>query len=231
MKVKAFIITLLCGLMSIYSSAQERNVPIHEIDYDDIEKFYRDSTDAYNALWKHFKEADKELSFEDLAYLYYGYTYSKDYFGYYHIDNDKFFTMLGDLKKPNKRKAAKAMKYAEKEMAKAPFNLEATSHAMLAAYLLGDEVKTKRYAVQSQALIYVITLSGDGESRETAYHTIYVADEYYYLESQCKYDQRVNQSFDGICDKIVFKDENGEEHVKFFDVSRPISRLNEMVNK
>lgn len=231
MKAKVLILIFLCTLLPICSFAQERKIPIHEIDYNDIEKFYKDSTEAYKTLVKRFENGDEELSFRELAYMYYGYSYSKNYFGYYHIDNDKFFTMLGDMKTPNKRKAAKALKYAEAEMKEAPFNLESTSHAMLAAYLLGDEKKAKLYAVQSQALIYIITLSGDGESSETAYHTIYVADEYYYLESQCQYNQRIRQSCDGICDKIVFTDENGEQHVKYFNVSRPLDRLEKMVKK
>lgn len=197
------------------------------IDYDEIKlKIEDENSDYYYPkLLKRFNELDINLTDEENALIYYGFSFQKDY-----IKNKPTEDKLRNYSKNNDYE--NVVKEAKKILDKNPISLEANNELAYALFKLNkSEAEWKPFQKRYRNIRRVIALSGDGLSCETAFKVIYVSDEYNMIYSYFNIPKVKGQSLIGMCDKI--ENEIGEYYKTteiYFDASRSLLRHGEILN-
>ena len=162
-------------------SVKRDDLAFNTPDYKEIEKAINDNNSEfyYPELLRRFEAADTTLTSEQAYYFYYGTATRPDY-NPYKLNNYKEMNeaLSGDkVTEENRRKAAQVI---ERELQTDPTNLRFHFYKqMVYSNLYGHESQEYLDAVfQVRTLLSAIMTSGDGRSKETAFHVISVTDEY-----------------------------------------------------
>jgi hypothetical protein len=176
------IVLLIALLASLTVFAQERE--IEAPNFKKIKKQIRKKKSAYYypELFQRYVDLDTSLSAEDFKYLYYGFTFQKEYKPYgTPVLRDSLASYL-------KRENMLAEEYrlaagiAGDLLQESPFRLRETFIAAVAYEMAGDEAMSSIYFDFFEKQVDAIMSSGDGLSDETAFFVIYIPDEYEILE-------------------------------------------------
>ncbi|MBR4391922.1 MAG: DUF4919 domain-containing protein [Bacteroidales bacterium] len=162
-------------------TVKHNGTAFNAIDYKQIKKAVndKDSEFYYPELLRRFDAADTTLTREQAYYFYYGTATLPDYNPYKFENYEEVNKALsGDNNtEEHWQKAALAI---EKQLHSDPTNLRFHVYKQMAySYVYGKESQEYRDAVfQVKTLLSAIMASGDGRSKETAFHVISVTDEY-----------------------------------------------------
>lgn len=182
------------------------------IDYNAIESFVKNNRDEYDALFKRFLECDTTLTADEMAKLYYGYTYTEGYFGYYSLDEKELNKML------EAEEYTKAVQWLQKEREKEPFNITVLNRLAISAHLAGNDDLAVKSFMQFDLIDNIIAASGNG-TEEHPHHIIYVNDEYEVMRGGYRIDSFQKQTLRNSCD-VMSVIKNGEPRDIWFDIHR-----------
>ncbi len=180
---------LLLGLMTISCSTSKKAttrsadvlVPTNAPDYERIKKEVntKSSEFYYPELLRRFQAADTSLTAEHMYYFYYGTATRPDY-NPYKLSN--YDALQEALKKdnPEEKDWAKAAQVIDEQLETDPTNIRFHLYKhMVYSNLYGPESeKTIDAYNQVVMLLSAVTSTGDGSSKEKAFHVICVTDEY-----------------------------------------------------
>ncbi len=132
----------------------------------------------YKTLMQRFKSGDTTMTIEEKRHLYYGYSFQKEYAPYSHseyLDSiqaimQKGQNVISDLDD--------IIRYGDEVLKENPFDLRAISYQLFALEQQGDQEAFMPKLMQFRAVIEAMLSTGDGISKETAFHVIYTAHEY-----------------------------------------------------
>ena len=160
-------------------------ISVNAPDYQRIKKEINTegSEFYYPELLRRFEEADTTLTLEQLYYFYYGTATRPEYNPYKMAKYDALREALAK-DTPEKEDWAKAAQEIDKELETDPTNIRFHLYKhMIYRNLYGSESeKTIDAYNQVLMLLSAVTSTGDGRSKETAFHVISVTDEYGILD-------------------------------------------------
>jgi hypothetical protein len=212
-------------LINLFVSSLAPAQKISNIDFDSIKRETTDSNSIffYPKLLQRYKNADSTLSFIDFQHLYYGSVFQPGYSPY--ADNEyieKFYELY------NNEKFEKALKAGEKAFRESPLNMPLTFRLAVTHLAVGNKTQARRLADLYYKIMDVILSSGDGQSIQTAYVVISVADEYEIIAEHRL--QVKKQQLIGHTDVLTFdrkSQKNRKKKIKtlYFDVTFPLKYL------
>lgn len=166
-------------------SVKHNDTALNTPNYTQIKKAVntKGSEYYYPELLRRFEAADTTLTREQLYYFYYGTATRSDYNPYKPANYKEVNEALsGDtLTKEDWQKAAQAV---EKQLQSDPANLRFHQYKRIVysnLYDMGSEECINAYN-QVFMLVSAITATGDGRSKESAFHVISTTDEYGIME-------------------------------------------------
>lgn len=150
-------------------------------DYKQIKKEInsKGSEFYYPELLRRFEAADTTLTVEQLYYFYYGTATRPDYNPYKTSNYDALHKAL-EKETPEKEDWENAAKVIDEQLKTDPTNIRFHMYKhMVYRNLYGPESE-KTFDAYNQVvmLLSAVTSTGDGRSKETAFHVICVTDEY-----------------------------------------------------
>lgn len=133
----------------------------------------------YPELLRRFQAADTTLSLEQIRHFYYGTATRSDYDPYKMAKIDALREVF-EKDTPNKEDWEKAANEIDKELETDPTNIRfhLYKHIIYSNLYGQDSEKAVDAHNQVVMLLSAVTSTGDGSSKETAFHVISVADEY-----------------------------------------------------
>ena len=143
-----------------------------DIDLKGIEDTVRKNPAAYQDLMNRFFKAPASLSKEEVANLYYGFAFTKDY-APLHVD---LIREPRDLYRQGKMQ--EAYDICKRELQKAPVSLSLLWMISIVADELKMKEEAKKYYSTFTELYNAVTASGNGYSKENAIKVIFISDEY-----------------------------------------------------
>ena len=191
-----------------------------DIDYKEIEEFVKQHPKEYKELMGKFQSSFTNLWTGDVARLYYGFAFTKDY--------DP--THVSFLKEPyelyKQGKVKKAYNLCKKELKKAPVSLSLLLLATELAPKVGKKSEGLGFLARTTILFQTILDSGTGFSKEKALKVIYVPDEYVIFRDMMGMDLIKQELIDNRYDCITLdRGRNGETITLWFDTYLSISKL------
>lgn len=184
------LICMLCYSASNYVSAST------VVDYKEIENFVKDNRTGYDALMSRFTGADTTLTKEEIAKIYYGYSFTEDHYPYStNIEAEKAF---------NKEDFEEAFAKSKDRLKSNPVSLNLLLITFESAKFLNLEADASNAKIRFNKIANMIFDSGDG-SEKFPFKVICVADEYVILKTYYKMEKLVSQFFEksSMCDKMV----------------------------
>ena len=150
-------------------------------DYKRIKKEIdtKESEFYYPELLRRFQAADTTLSLEQIRHFYYGTATRSDYDPYKMAKIDALREAF-EKDTPSKEDWEKAANEIDKELETDPTNIRfhLYKHIIYSNLYGQDSEKAVDAHNQVVMLLSAVTSTGDGSSKETAFHVISVADEY-----------------------------------------------------
>ena len=133
----------------------------------------------YPELLRRFEEADTTLTVEQLHYFYYGTATRPDYSPYKTSNYDALHKAL-EKETPEKEDWENAAKAIDEQLKTDPTNIRFHMYKHIVYDNLYGSESEKTFGAYKQVvmLLSAVTSTGDGRSKETAFHVICVADEY-----------------------------------------------------
>ena len=185
-----------------------------QIDYKKVEEFVTQNAQAYDELMKKFHASPMSLTDEEVAMLYYGFAFTKDY------NPDQTDMLLEPSKLIKEGKYQEALELCEKELQKAPVSF---SLLLKVVTLSADQLYCPDFAkyVQKAARIMdAIMLSGTGYSQENAIKVIYISDEYAIFRDIMKFKLTQQDFIESRYDRMTLETGNkGESIILWFDTN------------
>lgn len=181
--------------------------------YAEIKQFMTDNRAEYDSILSNYFAAE-EMSLDDYALLYYGYTYTDSYKpGYLDSKADSLIS---------KKEYEKAFEHLLQENRKDPTSLKTLFDLMNLADLLNKTQESNRFQNAYLNLVRAILQSGgDGSSAENAIYVNSETDEFQLLSVYFKAVSIVSREFtEDFKDRITIKDSDGAQKVLYFDFSR-----------
>ena len=159
----------------------DASVATNAPDYKRIKKEIntKGSEFYYPELLRRFEAADTTLTVEQLHYFYYGTATRPDYSPYKTSNYDALHKAL-EKENPEKEDWENAAKAIDEQLKTDPTNIRFHMYKhMIYRNLYGPEAE-KTFDAYNQVvmLLSAVTSTGDGRSKETAFHVICVTDEY-----------------------------------------------------
>ena len=159
----------------------DASVATNALDYEQIKKLVdsKSSDFYYPELLRRFEAADTTLTLEQMYYFYYGTATRPEYNPYKMAKYDALREAL-EKDAPEKEDWKKAAQEIDKELETDPTNIRFHFYKYIVCKnLYGPESeKTLNADNQVVMLLSAVTSTGDGRSKETAFHVISVIDEY-----------------------------------------------------
>ncbi len=223
------LIAILAVLFAVPSLAQHQhehqtqrrstgNTPELTIDtIDAIMDAVKRKPEYYDSALKRFESADSTASLLDLAIVYYAYPLSQNYKGgYYHDDADKVNNLIKAGKKLDAYRTAMEARKSN------PASLSLLYYAICSA----PEDTDVYYDLCKKftSLCRCILAFGDGQTCENPHKVIYVADEYMLLYHYMNAEIQGQSLMEDFCDKIEYKDKDGNEGEIYFNVKDILTR-------
>ena len=145
------------------------------VDFDDVKRTTTDpaSPHYFPKLLARLQQADTSLHQPEYYYLYYGQVFAPDYRPYEADEISKEF-----LAAYNAKQNTEALAIGVPELARHPLNLKLRKKLLVCYNRLSQPTQGRHYATPYFGLLYTILGSGDGHTRQTAFVTVTIADEY-----------------------------------------------------
>lgn len=168
--------------------AQEPNVQVLSVDFEEVGLQISNpkSPYYYPGLWKKFINLDTNVGKEEAYYLYYGFVFHKKYNPYFASPLESSF-----YESVNEGNFREAINLGQKILKTEKLNLRILLHMISACRKAENHDLAQKYQKWFTLMMNAIYGSGDGQSRETAFVIIQVADEYAMLD--LNQQQMVNQ--------------------------------------
>ena len=176
---KIFVSLLVFSFALLYNHVFSQPVT-KPPDYKKIQEaiFNTASNYYYPKLFERYVKNDTTLSEEDYWYLYFGYTYHKDYkpFGFSKlIDTIQKYIAI---EKPTIKELDLIIRYAKMIEEEYPFSLRVQNYLGYAYSKKGDKSSASKISFKTNKLLVTMLRSGDGKTKETAWHIISIDNEY-----------------------------------------------------
>ena len=163
----------------------DANITANAPDYKRIKKEIntKGSEFYYPELLRRFQAADTTLSLEQLRHFYYGTATRSEYDPYKMAKIDALREAF-EKNTPSKEDLGKAALEIDKELETDPTNIRfhLYKHLIYCNLYGQDSEKASDAHNQVVMLLSAVTSTGDGSSKESAFHVINVSDEYGILE-------------------------------------------------
>ena len=184
------------------------------LDHPAIEKFAK--TAAFKKLVTRFAACDTTLTREEIANVYYGSAYGKDYNW---VDSDS----EGIQKLVDEGKVQEALASLQAKLQEYPASL----FLLISIFNLADDQALVESCVwKARALLSAIDNSGNGTTPDSPLQVISVNDEYMYLNQVCESQGLRSQSLlnnipNGPQDQMVFVNSFGLDQTLYFYLTPP----------
>ncbi len=194
-----------------------------KVDREAIRLSVTDSSSAgyYPRLLSRFNDFDTTLTLNDYRLLYYGFVFQPGYSAY------------GDIRTKEIQESIGAKKYMEASLtidsvlAKVPISLRANYQKAVALYLMDSlSMPYPEYILRYNKLVGAILSSGDGLTCETAFKTIFVADEYEIIYRHFAIEKVGGQALVYPCDRMTVTPNNRFTKTSlYFDTSDSFNQM------
>ena len=216
-----FLLALIFLPLGIYAQDEESfQVP----DYSSIKDMTTDLNSAfyYPKLLKRYKDNDTTISPREYRMLYYGFCMQKEYTAFpgFTIEDDELrATFSKDVLEQADLQAI--VTSSKKYLDKFPFDLKKLNLVYVASRELGDSLTTEIYLDKVRNISMAILSSGNGLSKETAFHVISLPDEFAMVK-MLGYDYTGDQQLSG--DNCSFLDlkANTDNITGFYFNAKPV---------
>jgi len=213
------LLIILFFMMAGAAMAQNNFRPVNR---DSVKLAISDSSKDtyYPKLMERYNRFDTTLTVEDYRLIYYGYVFQDEYFAY---ANDKK-REIGEL--VNKRKYDKASEVCDEALAGMRVGLSPNFFKSYVLFQMNVTDSAAFYIFRYQRLRDAILSTGNGETCETAFKTIYVSDEYDIIHNWFDIESRGQSLVKFICDKLqVSKSKNWRQNSIYFDTSETFENM------
>ncbi len=214
-----FSLLLLCFVVN--ATGQQESKP-QKPDYNEIERLTKTATSPYyySKLLQRYNGDDTTLTSEDFRMLYFGYFFQDAYDAYHgnnYKDSVKKLMDKGNLSEPERKKI---ILFAQEDLKNNPFHLNDLNILYIQYVALGDKTNIAVTRFKFKSLIQSILSTGDGSSKETAFHVLSVSDEYTFLSAMgLKYKGHETDN-ETKTDYLTVEENNSGVLGVFFDVSQ-----------
>ena len=229
MKNYVFMVIFLLISSSIYLQDNTFKPP----DYKKIknEILNKDSKFYYPTLFERYAKNDSTLVEEEYHYLYFGYTFNKNYDPYFSHDSLQNFLKLFNKENLSENDYGNLLNLGNKILAEYPFDLRIMT---LMAYLYnehGNKEMARKIGKKNAYVIGAIMNSGDGRTVSTAFYVICIADEYQLIKMfHLKFgDQALGHYKGQAIDLMSVENEDNKKDVMHFNVTRLFQIENQML--
>lgn len=218
-------IGLLLLIIPIFTNAQQTDTNQYtRIIYDGVKMELDNDKKLYGNLLTRFVDADTTLNEKELAIVYYGAVFQKNYNPYgEHKKAKEFYEFY------NEKNYKKALPIGEKILKDNPVDFKLIFKLLVCASVLKDDAKTQKFRFYYSSILNTILYSGDGQSAKTSFVVIKVDDEYTLMgQLNVKF---TGQALINFCDKFTLSD-SGDEYEgteMWFDISQPFEHLAKML--
>lgn len=201
-----YLVCILCYSACNYVSAST------VVDYKEIENYVKDNRSGYDALMNRYLSADTTLTKEEIAEIYYGYSFTEDYSPYSrNMDAERAY---------NEEDFEEALEKSKERLKSNPVSLSSLLISFECAKFLNQDTVASNAKIRFNQVIDMIFDSGDG-SEKYPFKVICVSDEYVILRTCCKLEKLVSQIFikESMCDKMqVILEGNDTPVSMYFDI-------------
>lgn len=167
--------TVLVFAISQTGLAQEAKLKTSKPDFKEIEKTIKDKTSPfyYPDLFKRYTDNDTTLTTEAYRYLYYGFSFQKNYSAYGRSAfNDELKKAIED------KETDKIIELEKRVLKEFPFNLRNLNTLTAVLDNKGDSIQAYAYYKKLLGVANAIMSTGDGTTDSTAMFVISVDHEY-----------------------------------------------------
>lgn len=216
------VIIAVALLVTCSLSAQKVAMNSRKVDFNEIKNTIQNKLSPlfWNTLFKRYKDSDSTLTANDYWYLYYGYSFQKEYIPYNSIEKSDLLDKFTTKKDISQDDYKKIVQISEKELNRMPFNLDLLWMLYASYSELGMEKESRAAFTKFSFIIDAIISSGNGMSEESAFVVLTVEDEQMML-TVLGFDYVGEQSLtDSYCDKLTVKANEQEITHVYFNVSR-----------
>jgi hypothetical protein len=231
-----FIAFVIIGSNAGFTQADSLNIDlkISNINFSQIFSQISDSSSQYyyQDLFERYKNGDEELGFIEYNYLYYGYTFQKEYQPYGRSDIEDDIKLILEQKNLEPSDYEIVIKLGEKVLEEYPFNIDIIFYMYNWYNIIGDAETASLWERKFTLLLDVIFASGDGKNPESAFVVSGIDDEYIVLTmlGLSMKNQSLISTEKGMCDYMeVKKNENNLEGI-YFNVQRLFDKINSSYN-
>jgi hypothetical protein len=172
------ILFVIAVLFSFQSFAQDQYFP--RPDYSEIKKLTTDKSSAffYDNLFERYTANDTTLTLRDYRMLYYGYLFHKSYNPFLSTPEEDAIRDLLNKEVLSSKEWERIITLGKENLVKNPFDLKGLNIVWMAYRQKGDSTSARFYFDKLKKLVQTVLATGDGQTEETAYHILNVADEY-----------------------------------------------------
>lgn len=197
-----------------------------DVNYKDVSREVSDQSSPYfyPNLFERYLKNDTTLTLTDYHYLYFGFTFQKNYNPYGRPDEMKEIRKILEKDDLSADEYKDLIKLSQKVLDEYPFDLDGVLYMTISNDKLGESDIATVWQDKYRKLIDTILSSGDGISEKTAMHVITTKDEYIIIQI-LGFDFDGEQSLVKHYDRMkIAKNDFGIEYL-YFDVERMISTL------
>lgn len=216
-----FLIILISILFNFsYSQKLDQDIKIIAPDYNLIEKNINDKNSDlyYKKILKKYKNFDTTMTQNEMHHLYYGSVFQDNFNSYTREVKTMELNKLLNKQNHNKEELLEILDQSKKVLEKEKFNLEIFNN-LLYVY---DQLKDTNSFLQTQHILILLysTLveSGDGLSCETAFHVLYIYNEYNLL--LFLNFRPASQALVGNCDVLSLQENEFNINKLYYNITR-----------
>lgn len=222
--------TLLTGLMLCLSIpfAAAQFLPFSAPDYSAIKKAIADNSSGYYypKQLKRVAAYDTTLNNEEMKYLYYGYTFQKEFSPYWKSSVEEQLLKYYRSKSIDPKEYDTIIKLANTSINEFPFDIRTMNFLAYIYHLKGDDAMAKKVHSRFDKIVSCILSTGDGKTSDTAFHVISVGHEYVLLN--LFQFEVTSQALVGNCDYMSVKDDGRKVKGIYFNVKTILDKEKEL---
>lgn len=184
----------------------------------------------YPKLWGRFQKGDSTLTLDEKRHLYFGYVFNEKYSPYNSVHDSKQVNEIINKENPSKKELKNLVSLFNTSLGAEPFNIRYLYYQKIAYELLKKPKKAKQNMEKIFSVYDAIYSTGDGLSKETAFHVIAVYSEYDFLfvnDFSIISQALINGGYDVL---YLKSNEEGIEEL-WFEINQPLKHLNKLFNQ
>jgi len=211
---------LLLFIFSAMTAQQPSDKPDYKLIKTNIEN--KSSNLYYKTLLGRLKSNDTLLTKDEYRHLYYGAALQKDYEPYQQSPNHEKLQKYYQMETLSEADRKAVIRIATESLEKFPLDLRVMDYLSYIYQQDGNEAMAKKLVRNMDGLVEAIMSTGDGLTCESAFHVLWVSNEYMLLSLFGM--QNVGQSLVGSCDYLAFEKDKYKIKGLYFDVSKLFER-------